>query len=65
MKPNRTSLFRNQVQLRTGAADARIRDAQAQDSRAAQLAEIAASTDEDAAECAAADLFREFPDLKG
>jgi hypothetical protein len=29
--------------------------------RSRQLADIAASGDEDAAECAAADLFREFP----
>ena len=31
------------------------------DERARQLADIAASGDEDKAECAAADLFREFP----
>lgn len=31
------------------------------DSRAQQLADIAATGDEDNAECAAADLFREFP----
>jgi hypothetical protein len=37
----------------------------AADPREAQLTDIAASGDEDAAECAAADLFREFPDLKG
>ena len=32
-------------------------------SRANQLADIAATGDEDNAECAAADLFREFPPL--
>lgn len=32
-------------------------------SRAQQLADIAATGDEDNAECAAADLFREFPPL--
>jgi excisionase family DNA binding protein len=31
------------------------------DERAHQLADIVASSDEDNAECAAADLFREFP----
>ena len=31
------------------------------DERAAQLADLMASGDEDAAECAAADLFREIP----
>jgi hypothetical protein len=31
------------------------------DERACQLADIVASSDEDNAECAAADLFREFP----
>jgi hypothetical protein len=35
------------------------------DPRARQLADIAASGDEDAAECAVADRFREFPDIKG
>jgi hypothetical protein len=37
----------------------------AADPRAAQLADIAAMDGDDAAECASADLFREFPDLKG
>ena len=35
------------------------------DGRARQLADLAAENGEDAAECASADLFREFPDLKG
>lgn len=35
------------------------------DERARQLAEIAVSGDEDNAECAAADLAREFPDAGG
>jgi hypothetical protein len=35
------------------------------DERAIQLADIVYENDSDAAECAAADLFREFPDLKG
>lgn len=34
------------------------------DPRAAQLVDIAAFGDEDASECAAADLSREFPDIK-
>jgi hypothetical protein len=33
------------------------------DERARQLADLMASGDEDAAECAAADLAREFPPL--
>ncbi len=35
------------------------------DERARQLADLASENGEDAAECASADLFREFPDLKG
>jgi hypothetical protein len=33
------------------------------DKRSSQLADIAATGDDDNAECAAADLFREFPPL--
>ena len=33
------------------------------DERASQLADVAATGNEDAAECAAADLFREFAPL--
>lgn len=62
---SRTASPRNQVQPSSESADVRIHEAQPQDNRAAQLADIAASTDEDAAECAAADLFREFTDPRG
>jgi excisionase family DNA binding protein len=41
--------------------DARSQENHAADERARQLADIAASADEDNAECAAADLAREFP----
>ncbi len=46
---------RNTPTQRSGYARAKV------DERANQLADIAATGDEDNAECAAADLFREFP----
>ncbi len=35
------------------------------DERASQLADIICENDSDAAECASADIFREFQDLRG
>lgn len=46
---------RNNPHQRSGYAGTKV------DERANQLADIAATGDEDNAECAAADLFREFP----
>ena len=48
---------RNTPHRRSGYARAKV------DERANQLADIAATGDEDNAECAAADFFREFPPL--
>ena len=48
---------RNTPNQRSGYAGTKV------DERANQLADIAATGDEDNAECAAADLFREFPPL--
>jgi hypothetical protein len=55
--PMATQRGRNTPQRKPGYAHTKV------DERANQLADIAATGDEDNAECAAADLFREFPPL--
>jgi hypothetical protein len=52
--PMATQRGRNTPNRRSGYARAKV------DERANQLADIAATGDEDNAECATADLFREF-----
>ncbi len=65
MKTTHTAATRLDAPARTRSSRTNRPAEPAADPRAAQLADIAAMNGEDAAECAAADLFREFPDLKG
>lgn len=57
---NRKVRFR-WLQVLEDLRDSEVRATTADDERARQLADVATSGDDDAAECAAADLAREFP----